>query len=99
MVSNISIMQKVMMSATAVNQPMLMNVSKSNLKKVVFIISFSGGTNEAVARDANGLVSRKMKLPPQYMMQEMSMPRMTDALTLWWLRMTMAKTPTSMVTT
>ena len=32
-------------------------------------------------------------------MQEMSMPRMTDALTLWWLRMIMANTPTSMVTT
>ena len=65
MVSNMSIMQKVMISAMAVNQPMLRKVSKSNLKKVVSSISPSGGTKDAVARDANGLVSRKMKLPPQ----------------------------------
>ena len=65
MVSNMSIMQKVMIRATAVNQPMLMKVLKSNLKKVVSSISPRGGTKDAVARDSNGLVSRKMKLPPQ----------------------------------
>ena len=64
-VSNMSIMQKVMTSVRAVNQPMLIKVLKSNLKKVVSIMSLKGGTNDAPSREANGFVSRNRKQPAQ----------------------------------
>jgi len=65
MVSNISIMQKVMTSVMAVNQPMFTKPAKSNLKSVVETMSAKGGTKLAVARLANGLTCRKMALPAQ----------------------------------
>ena len=66
MVSNISIMQKVMMSITAVPQPIWKKSAKSNFIKVVFIISAKGGTKEASFREAKGAKpSRKMKPPTQ----------------------------------
>ena len=65
MVSNISIMQKVMIKVSAVNQPISIKVLKSNLKKVVSSMSLRGGTKDAPCREAKGLTSRKMKLPAQ----------------------------------
>ena len=54
MVSNMSIMQKVMMRVMAVNQPTWRKPWKLNLKRVVDIMSPKGGTKEAVAREAKG---------------------------------------------
>ena len=65
MVSNISIMQKVMIRLTAVNQPMLKKSAKSNLKRVVSAMSWKGGRKDAPSREAKGLTCRKMKLPAQ----------------------------------
>ena len=65
MVSNMSIMQKVMTSVIEVNQPMFTKPAKSNLKSVVETMSAKGGTKLAVARLANRLTCRKIALPAQ----------------------------------
>ena len=65
MVSNISIMQKVMIRVMAVNQPMFTKPAKSNLKRVVETMSAKGGTKLAVSRLANGFTPRNRKLPAQ----------------------------------
>ena len=65
MVSNISIMQKVMISVMAVNQPMFIKPAKSNLKSVVETMSAKGGTKLAVSRLAKGFTPRNAKLPIQ----------------------------------
>ena len=65
MVSNISMMQKVMISVTAVKAPMFRNPLKSSLNRVVFAMSAKGGRKDAPAREAKGLVCRKMASPPQ----------------------------------
>ena len=54
MVSNISIMQKVMTRVIAVNQPIENKVAKSNLNSVVEAISPKAGTKEAPCRTAKG---------------------------------------------
>ena len=53
-VSNISIIQNVMISVIAVNIPISNNPLKSNLNNVVSNISLKGGTNEAVFNEAKG---------------------------------------------
>ena len=65
MVSNISIIQNVMMSEIAVNHPILMKSLKSNLNSVVSAISLNCGTNEAVASDAKGFVPKNIASPAQ----------------------------------
>ena len=65
MVSNMSIMQKVMTSVTAVNQPISRKPVKLNLKKVVSIMSAKGGAKEAPDRDAKGLMPRNTASPAQ----------------------------------
>ena len=65
MVSNISIMQKVMTRVMAVNQPMRKKSVKSNLNRVVAAISWKGGTKEAPCREAKGFTCRKMASPAQ----------------------------------
>ena len=65
MVSNISMMQKVTMRVTAVNQPISRKPAKLKWNRVVFAISAKGGTKEAVSREANGLVCRKTGSPTQ----------------------------------
>ena len=65
MVSNMSIMQKVMTSVMAVNQPMFTKPAKSNLKSVEETMSAKGGAKLAVARLAKGFTCRKMALPAQ----------------------------------
>ena len=65
MVSNISIMQKVMIRLIAVNQPILKKSVKSNLNSVVSTMSWKGGRKDAPSREAKGLVPRKMKQPAQ----------------------------------
>ena len=65
MVSNISIMQKVMISVMAVNQPICRKPEKLNLNRVVSTISAKGGMKEAPARDAKGFAPRKMASPAQ----------------------------------
>ena len=65
MVSNISIMQKVRIRVTAVNQPIWKKPLKSNLKKVRLIMSAKGGTKEAPARDAKGFTPIKTASPAQ----------------------------------
>ena len=64
-VSNMSIIQKVMTRVMTVNQPMEKKVLKSNLNRVVAAISAKGGTKEAFAREANGLLPKKMASPAQ----------------------------------
>ena len=64
-VSNISIIQNVIISVIAVNHPISTNPEKLNLNKVVSAISANGGTKEAPLSDANGLVSRKIASPAQ----------------------------------
>ena len=65
MVSNISIMQKVMISVIAVNQPIFTKPAKSKWNRVVSAISANGGTKLAPSRPANGLVPRKIASPAQ----------------------------------
>ena len=65
MVSNMSIMQKVMTSVMAVNQPISRNPEKLNLNRVVSTMSVKGGAKEAVARDAKGLTPRNRASPAQ----------------------------------
>ena len=65
MVSNISIMQKVMTKVTMVNTPMSKNPSKLNLKKVVSIMSAKGGRKEAVFRVPKGSTFSTAKEPAQ----------------------------------
>ena len=65
MVSNISIMQKVMIRVTAVNQPMSKKPWKLNLNRVVSAMSAKGGRKEAVAREAKGSVCRTSACPAQ----------------------------------
>ena len=65
MVSNISMIQKVMIRVMAVNQPISANPRKSNLNSVVEAISPKAGTKDAVARDAKGLVPRNIASPAQ----------------------------------
>ena len=55
-VSNISIIQNVMISVTAVKIPISKRPLKSNLNNVVSTISLKGGINEAVFNDSKGLV-------------------------------------------
>ena len=65
MVSNISIMQKVMTRVMAVNQPISRKPEKLNLNRVVSTISAKGGAKEAPARDAKGFIPRKTASPAQ----------------------------------
>ena len=65
MVSNMSIMQKVIIRLMAVNQPMLKKSAKSNLNSVVSTMSWKGGRKDAPSREAKGLVPRKIKQPAQ----------------------------------
>ena len=65
MVSNMSIMQNVMMSVMTVNQPISRNVAKLNLKSVSSAMAPKAGTQEAVARPANGSTPRRMASPAQ----------------------------------
>ncbi len=65
MVSNISITQKVIIRVTTVNQPISTRPEKLNLKRVVEAISPKAGTNDAVAREANGLIPRNIASPTQ----------------------------------
>ena len=65
MVSNMSIMQKVMTRVIMVNQLMLIKPWKLNLNRVVSTISPKGGRKEAEARETKGLVPRKAKEPIQ----------------------------------
>ena len=65
MVSNMSIMQKVITRVMAVNQPICKKPSKSNLKRVVSTMSAKGGTKEAVDRDAKGFTPSTAKSPTQ----------------------------------
>ena len=58
-VSNISMMQKVMTSVTQVSQPICIKPAKSILNRVVCAQSDTGGTKEAVASAAKGLVPMK----------------------------------------
>ena len=65
MVSNMSIMQKVMMRVMAVNHPICKKPWKSNLKSVVSTMSAKGGTKEAVEREAKGFTPSTTKSPTQ----------------------------------
>ena len=65
MVSNMSIMQKVMTRVVTVNQPTLARPAKLNLKRVVSAMSPKAGRKEAVARLAKGLTPRKIASPAQ----------------------------------
>ena len=65
MVSNMSIMQNVMIRLTAVNQPMLKKSAKSNLNRVVSAMSRNGGRKDAPSSEAKGFTCRKIKLPAQ----------------------------------
>ena len=65
MVSNMSMMQKVMMRVMEVNQPILKKPLKSNLKSVVSAMSLKGGSQEAVIKEAKGFSPRKMACPAQ----------------------------------
>ena len=65
MVSNMSMMQKVMMRVMRVNQPTWAKPAKSSLNRVVFAMSAKGGTKEAVFRLSKGLMCRKMASPAQ----------------------------------
>ena len=55
--------------------------SHKNLNNVNSAISPSGGTNEAVANEANGLVPRNTSCPIQLTTEATSIPRITAALT------------------
>ena len=61
----VELMQKVMTRVRTVNVPKDINVAKSNLNSVTSTISLNGGTNDAVANEANGLLPRKASSPPQ----------------------------------
>ena len=65
MVSNMSIMQKVMIRVMAVNQPIWRKPEKLNLKRVVSTMSAKGGAKEAPAREAKGFTPRKRASPAQ----------------------------------
>ena len=65
MVSNMSMMQKVITRVMTVNQPISTKPAKLNLNNVVLAISAKGGRKEAAAREAKGLVPRKTKEPAQ----------------------------------
>ena len=65
MVSNMSIMQKVMISVMAVNQPSSKKPAKLNLKSVVATMSPSGGTKDAPASEAKGLTCSTSASPIQ----------------------------------
>ena len=54
---------------------------------------------DADAREAKGLVPRNTNSPIQYTTLAISIPRITDALTPLWERITIAKNPMNMVTT
>ena len=79
MVSNMSIMQNVMMSVMAVNQPICRNEAKLKRNSVVETISANGGTNDAVASDANGLTPSRKYSPAQYTHDAASIPSSTAA--------------------
>ena len=64
-VSNMSIIQNVIISVIAVDQPMLKNASKLNLKSVVADKSANAGTHEAVPSAAKGLISKNINSPSQ----------------------------------
>ncbi len=65
MVSNMSIMQKVMTRVMMVNTPMSRKPWKLNLNRVVPAMSAKGGSQLAVDREAKGLVFRNAKEPAQ----------------------------------
>ena len=58
MVSNISMIQKVITSVTTVNHPICIRPAKLNLNSVVEAMSAKGGTKLAVASEAKGLVAK-----------------------------------------
>ena len=64
-VSNMSMMQNVMMRVTTVNQPIWAKPAKSSLKRVVSAISLKGGRKDAVARLAKGFCPKIAKSPIQ----------------------------------
>ena len=65
MVSNMSIMQNVMIKVMIVNQPISAKPLKLSLKSVVSAISWNGGTKDADLRLAKGSVSKKIAWPAQ----------------------------------
>ena len=82
-----------------VNQPILAKPAKLNLKSVVAAISPKGGIKDAVARDANGFVPRKIACPAQLMILATSIPRSTAAFTPFCARIMMTNSPINIVTT
>ena len=79
-VSNISIMQKVMINVVAVKIPTRKKSPKSNLNRVRFTISLIGGTKDAPAKEANGFVFMKIASPAQYRIDATNIPPRTEAL-------------------
>ena len=64
-VSNMSIMQNVMMSVITVNHPSSRNPAKLNLNSVRSTMSPNAGSHDAVASAANGSVFRNSASPAQ----------------------------------
>ena len=64
-VSNISIIQKVIIRVITVNQPISIIFEKLNLNSVVCAISSKAGTNDASLSAANGFVPRNIASPAQ----------------------------------
>ena len=98
-VSNISMIQNVIISDTAVNQPILIKSLKSSLNNVVSTISLTGGINEAVASAANGFVWKNSASPAQYITQALSIPKRTAPFIPLCARMIITNNPTNIVTT
>ena len=99
MVSNMSIMQNVMMSVMAVNHPISTKPAKLNLNSVSSNMSLNAGIHEAVARPAKGSVPRNSAWPAQWMTDATSMPMMTAPFTPRCASKMMTNKPTNIVTT
>ena len=77
MVSNMSIMQNVMMSVMAVNQPISRKPAKLNLNNVKSTMSPNAGSQEASDSPANGSIPKKSASPAQYNTEATSIPTIT----------------------
>ena len=98
-VSNISIIQNVMIRVIAVNQPIFINPAKSNLNRVVATISPKGGSQDALANEANGFVPKNTSSPIQYTTEATSIPIRTAAFLPFLARRTIVNRPTNIVIT
>ena len=99
MVSNISIMQKVITRVTMVNAPISTKPWKLNLNRVVAAMSPKGGSQLAFSRDAKGFTWRKAKEPIQWITEAASIPMSTAPFTPFLASSTMTNRPTNRVTT